>query len=285
MTTPPPILYKYLDPEGAIKTLENCTLKFSSPLELNDPFEGLFATITDEQVKYIIGKLYEAQKSIELWIFVLKDYLNISRVEAVSLWEGLGHHTSVEQIVHTTMNHFGEAWKDFHKKELAKIAISSFSETPTNLQMWAHYAKKHTGCVVGIFSVAFDFWFKVKYSSERIPQPLTEEEIKLVSIDSIRTKDTQWEHEKEWRLASHASELGKDEEKNLILPIAPKTIATIVLGVKCDERVKEAALNFIKKSKRACLQSAVIHPNDYAICLRSRNADSLLFWERRKANP
>lgn len=263
----PPILYKYLDPEGAIKTLENCTLKFSSPLSLNDPFEGLFSAITDDQINFIIGKLYHAKDSIELWTYLMKEYLNISGQEALSYWKGLGCRTSIEQIVHTTMDHFDDQWRKLHSETLGEIAISSFSETPTNLQMWAHYAKNHTGCVVGVVSAAFDFWLKVKYSSERIPQPLTEEEIKLVSMDSIRTKATLWEHEQEWRLVSYASELNKDEE-NLVLRIMPETITTIALGVRCDGKVREAALNFLKKNKMACLQSAAVHPNDFAIFLQ-----------------
>jgi len=32
-------LYKYLNYDGAKKTLENCTLKLSSPLAFNDPFD------------------------------------------------------------------------------------------------------------------------------------------------------------------------------------------------------------------------------------------------------
>lgn len=32
-------LYKYLNYDGAKKTLKNCTLKLSSPLVLNDPFD------------------------------------------------------------------------------------------------------------------------------------------------------------------------------------------------------------------------------------------------------
>jgi hypothetical protein len=32
-------LYKYLNYDGARKTLENCTIKLSSPLAFNDPFD------------------------------------------------------------------------------------------------------------------------------------------------------------------------------------------------------------------------------------------------------
>lgn len=37
----PNLLFKYLGEEGGIKTLENLTLMFSNPADLNDPFEFL----------------------------------------------------------------------------------------------------------------------------------------------------------------------------------------------------------------------------------------------------
>ena len=37
----PDLLFKYLDAEGGIKTLENLTLMFSNPADFNDPFEFL----------------------------------------------------------------------------------------------------------------------------------------------------------------------------------------------------------------------------------------------------
>lgn len=261
MTTPPAILYKYLDADGAIKTLENHTLKFSSPLELNDPFEGLFATITEEQIEHIINKL-KAQQSVEDWIYVLNDYLNIPRDEALSYWEGLGRNTSIEQIVHTTMDNFDGIWKERHKAELEKIALSSFSETPTNVLMWAHYTKKHTGCVIGVDSRAFDFWLKVRYSSERIPQPMTAKEIEFVSLDSIRTKAMTWEYEKEWRLVEFADKL-KAFEGNLIMPIKPETIKIVILGLRQEEQLRNTVRLFKHNHPKCEVCRATIHPVEY----------------------
>ena len=44
------LLYRYLDFDGGLKTLKDCALKATRPIDFNDPFEYLLKVETDRRL-------------------------------------------------------------------------------------------------------------------------------------------------------------------------------------------------------------------------------------------
>ena len=126
----PQILYKYLDAEGAIKTLENHTLKFSSPLDLNDPFECLFGEISSESVSELISELYKSHHFAKKWTQICRERLRLPKKRALALREHLDKDMTIEQIVYNTMKEYDAIRIERHKQTLDDCAISCFSDSP-----------------------------------------------------------------------------------------------------------------------------------------------------------
>jgi hypothetical protein len=122
--------YKYLPlDEGSLKILTEGTLKFTCPLEFNDPFDCMpsydpasidnLDKIRPDLIKQAgaYHKLSPAKRLQRKGVFVQ----NIRR--------------AVES-------------GDFAKGLISKLGVLSLSRIPTNILMWSHYADHHKGFVV-----------------------------------------------------------------------------------------------------------------------------------------
>lgn len=265
VATPPQILYKYLDVDGAIKTLENCTLKFSSPLSLNDPFECLYGGEPEGYRDLLLKTLYAAKDSECEWNRVCRERLGLKYQELVSAARrDLDKPGDFEKKIDEFLEEFGQQQAKCHKQTLRKFAISSFSELPDSILMWGHYADKHKGCVIGVYSNAFGEWYKVRYSSERVCRPMTKEDVRRIAMDSMRTKSTDWEYEHEWRLICPVDKLDT-RDGVLVMSIPPETIHTIILGIRADGRLEDVVRTFARKHPNCTVFRAIEHPSEYNI--------------------
>ena len=211
MTTPPPILYKYFDAEGAIKTLGNLSIKFSSPLSLNDPFEGLYGDISDANKEEVHKMLLRAKYSKNEWVRICETRLGISQEKALLGFELVDSEDlrwfeywfeQVYQVFVDTMHRcFGELRSDI----LVFKAITCFSANWSNLLMWGHYADKHRGCVIGFDTeklssqVGTPLQVKYPYDNRRVPMPTTVNTYydSQRATDTIITKPREWSYEEE----------------------------------------------------------------------------------------
>ncbi|WP_378082209.1 DUF2971 domain-containing protein [Aeromonas bestiarum] len=180
-----PVYYKYTNFYG-IKHLKNYTIRLSSPITLNDPFEG---RLNGDVLDFLKQKLEPEHLGLPSSIKNKKAKELISRLSF----------TRIKNIV----NPYG---------------IVSLSETPRNLLMWAHYANEHRGICIGFKPDLFDSQdaklrtthgaesylpIKVNYDSQR-PQNTSDEldineEIKLHIRNQLLTKSNDWMYEKEHR--------------------------------------------------------------------------------------
>lgn len=178
------IYYKYSKYFG-VKSLENLTLRLSSPSTLNDPFEGML----NENVK--------------------ERLLNIAKPE------DLGMHGYEHFFDKNMINQF---IKNKIQNLINRYGVVSLSETPINLLMWAHYANEHQGICIGFKPDLFDSLNKkekslygiesyhpqkVNYDSIR-PQNIEDEpesasEIREQARNQLLTKSNDWMYEKEHR--------------------------------------------------------------------------------------
>ena len=86
---------------------------------------------------------------------------------------------------------------------LKQSGIVCFSESWQSVLMWAHYAEKHTGLVLG-FDVDVVETDKVKYIEELLPSPMSDGVENWMTTEvymaAIQNKYIGWSYEREWRL-------------------------------------------------------------------------------------
>lgn len=136
----PKILYKYVTLESIEPILENASIKFTNPLEFNDPFDC-------NMPSFDLG-LVDIKK-------LIKDEFT----------KGLGierNNREFNQFLSSMMLEFKEIRNSILKDSKTMIAdwdvllggfrILSLTTKPDNILMWSHYARDHKGVVLGFKS-------------------------------------------------------------------------------------------------------------------------------------
>lgn len=228
-------IYKYICAENGILFLNNCQLRFNTPLNFNDPFDCDHSMIE-------IGEDYILK--------TMRNDKNYSRI------------TSNKNFPKSSI--YQNAIADFRDKKgdtireniLSRVGITCFSEKKHNVLMWAHYAKNHTGICID-----FDVKKLIIYLSQISKLDKAKSGIFLkVQYDEVRgnymygldnnvgtllmwlkTKSKDWEYEKELRLTL----LNWDATH---IPIPVSIIHAIYLGSKITP-VNEAEIKNICSMK------------------------------------
>jgi len=210
-------LYKYTDLKGVKEIIKNSTVRFSSPNIFNDPFElqlyddiifddefleDLCTNFADHLIKCDTKFLSEEMKSLRDVIINLSEHkLGILRQENRAK---IVNFDKAKRVKRESLTELQKSLNDF--------GILCFSETNDSLLMWAHYAEKHKGAVLGFRpNMELDSCFKlfkaVNYSQQRpvfLKNPSEFFDLKKNFKDRfeevIFTKSKEWEYEKECRL-------------------------------------------------------------------------------------
>ena len=190
-------LYKYTPVEGAEKILTYSSLKFSNPIEFNDPFDGTFPKVdfNDKSIIRTIQKeLAKAGGSLnpsDLRAFQeeLEPDLSVLRTE----WENV---------------------RSLHR-------ILSLTECNKNILMWSHYAELHKGIVFEFNLNSFSSHIhKVEYGKNYLQKELQsniKDVIRNIKNDApedekmyesffeilkryLYVKKKDWSYENEWRV-------------------------------------------------------------------------------------
>lgn len=150
--------------------------------------------------------------------------------------------------------------KQVHNSLGELIGISCFSETPTNLLMWSHYADKHSGiCVEYDFSRLFStvpnsLLLPVSYSTKRpllrLDKIMCQENGKVILdksryaeiipdvLKAIIIKGEIWSYEREWR---HIIPINSLNNRTACLPIISRIITGINISDENREKIVELA--------------------------------------------
>ncbi|MGC0844640.1 DUF2971 domain-containing protein [Pantoea agglomerans] len=185
--------YKYVTMEVAKIIISDSTLKFTSPINFNDPFDYHPAVLEKGFKKFT-------------------NRINLTYSKGVKRYK-TNHRESLKhlQILRS------EKFRAMYTREMS---ISCFSESPFILPMWAHYADNHKGCVIefefdsdNYFSTNLDLLmnnssydvlvpFEVNYSNNR--PPLYDEQGRTdqntTGFNASLTKSDEWSYEKELRV-------------------------------------------------------------------------------------
>lgn len=222
--------YKYLTAETALKILENRTLRYSSPVLFNDPFDtqtrvgygfemvDFMEAFTDELYRLAhdeqepIGNDNNALfRDIKAWWHkTIKSSDKMPRDVFKQKIREL-----VEAAVNWSTQYFQDTnswWRSFVKAS----RVFCVAEDPDNLLMWAHYSKDHTGLVIQFKCLLeLDTPLCVARQVNYVENPpiiaVLDKYIKYITgqatldndllfFNMILSKSIHWKYENEWRV-------------------------------------------------------------------------------------
>jgi len=240
------ILYRYCAPKR-LADLEAAKLRYCQPHLFNDPFElrPHFAESMSDEVALAVSK-----QEAEIWGMseedraAVFDFSRNPKVKARSV-------AIMRQIIF-----------QYSSRTSGFVCLSEHNDS---LLMWAHYAQRHEGFVVG-FDV--DEWNLTQGDAAISPQghlrqvvysetrPTAQYLINLSLQDIFFTKGKEWAYEAEWRVGRDLP-IGSDKSNALFLkviagqPIPPtfysdvhlfdfprKSVRTVIMGVRSSKKTK-----------------------------------------------
>lgn len=187
------ILYKYCDQLGIVKILESLELKLPYISQVNDPFECLPIYYCPKDKTAIEKRFLSALKRRNMP--TPADYK-----------QRLNEQFEKGEIQRYLVESQQKLQKDWNQRKGCLLSVSKTAKEPV---MWAHYADKHKGVVIGI---DFDSVFHEKrgiqmdpvdYSKEHPKINILEEPEGSVSLEAfdkaLMTKSDSWIYEEEFR--------------------------------------------------------------------------------------
>jgi hypothetical protein len=274
------MFFKYIDFDGAKKTLSEASLLFSSPLRFNDPFDMSVGSLTayqlgEQSLQKIIhlefNKYIESEREINLngpnksqkTCADLREIFNILPDQAKKkLSEKIKEENP--QIDEGKINRLQAQVLELVKQELGKTGIFCASQTSDNILLWSHYADNHQGLVLG-FEInkedsIFNLFRPVNYSNTRptlykSPEDFIQKSLSQPKENVIRkyldeitfTKETNWSYEKEIRIS--VADLIEDPnfEKTNLQNFKPSRLKKIFLGLNMAAEDKQTISQIIKR--------------------------------------
>lgn len=265
--------YKYASPEAAIAILKNKTVRYSSPLTFNDPFDvqaglhfdfnledllekfvdhiGRFASTPNVQPvdkDHPIGQIaLMARKNFPTHGFDKKAWLKLMEYN---------FNEDLIPIIRRTQSDFQNYWKDM----LPTVRVFCVSENRDNLLMWAHYAKDHTGVVFEFLSLpehgnALSVAQQVQYVDSPPPffneQEWLDDFITTKPFDDkalhrryVLHKSRDWSYEKEWRVWYPDSQF---EGHHDYLEVSENEFPAIFIGCRAEEKITDDIIAMTRK--------------------------------------
>ena len=153
--------YKYLTPETTMAVLNSQSVRYSSPLAFNDPFDiqaglhfefeltGLHEKIIDRIHAFAAAPSAPNVDSSDVWgqiVLKAREYYpthGFNKKHWIELTAP--PFAGVNKIIAATQEQYKAHWQE---KLLPSIRVFCVCEERDNLLMWAHYAKDHTGAVI-----------------------------------------------------------------------------------------------------------------------------------------
>jgi hypothetical protein len=230
--------YKYRPwDEYAKRTLLENHIFFSSPSEVNDPFDCRFPDIvkpTPEQLK----KYLEFQ-----YVYLRNSGLNKSFIRGGLLLFNAYIEASVRKRASPSWEEVVDEAKDLI---LRRSSFCSMSEVNNSPLMFSHYADGHKG-------VVFQFHHTLEYSLAHVEAVQYEKVFDVLDIfndidcddellvqAAMFRKSDHWNYEHEWR----AFRLGKSKG---VLNFDPRCISGIIFGCKMPVQSRIEAIEIAKK--------------------------------------
>ncbi len=251
------IVYKYL-PIERLTYLDDELLRFTQPLELNDPFEWMPILPSKDEIITIIETVAKEN------ILLIENY-NLAREKKR---QAIVDYTkkykdSIKAVLNDEPNNFGEQFYNRAITSLgSKVGLFSLSRRWNSPLMWAHYTNSHKGFCVGFARNSGYFEAKgnpidptfiiqpVIYTENRIKVPVE----RGVKIDPkiVLTKSIDWKYEEEERIITLLTLADKTIETKpydiCLFRIPHMTISEIIVGAKIEEDNFKVIHSFCRKN-------------------------------------
>ena len=252
----PPLVYKYrnwTDQYHKDLLLKN-ELFFTSPKDFNDPFDCRIPydysfIATEDRIKAYINKKREDHKDESTFKGndlekILKDFENRLRNEP-------------NQI----QKQFNDLYFDGVDKH---FGVLSLSERWNSILMWSHYADNHKGYCIGFWEEKLRNSFiatggRVIYPPQNyFPRIDPMGDFLENMIRQSHTKSSEWNYEKEYRLAKiFYPQIARNEER--IQKFPDEFISEIIIGLNASQQTRDDLLQ-IGRQKNINVYKAVKSP-------------------------
>lgn len=279
--------FKYYTTESTKITLKTTSLKWSSPLLFNDPFDNQFElrykepddSLVASQLKQFLEIITSPEPlrpnqfgpKTAIMEFIRQVHMQNPDIEYTENHLTYLRGGVIEGIERVTA-YMPEANAEI-RRVMADTSVFCLSETHDNLPMWSHYAQNHTGAVIE-FRVLPEVDSPtlvakpVRYSKE-MPrlnfadladfEKLCHEIVEIITL----TKSDVWAYEKEWRIVSGLRDNIKSYE---ILPCHPEEIGEVYIGCKMTDADKAEVIEIThSKYEHAKVFQAQKHPREFAL--------------------
>lgn len=264
-------LHKYVGPER-IDILANGRVRFTQPIDLNDPFEFmpyLRSILPPEHEDAVL--LQRLPEIREMFRDALEAELSKHALppEVAAFGRKLVLQTADDQyLMKATKNgfaHIAEAGKGRFGRHIQerlgeRLGFLSLAERADNLVMWAHYGACHRGFVLE-FDASNPFFhrsspptvvgrvMKVVYQRSR-PEVIAYDPTVPIEVfwdrlvtDLLLTKGDDWSYEQEWRMVVPLDDVAAYphvvKDRNHLFEFAPTALRRVVIGARATTETRE----------------------------------------------
>jgi Protein of unknown function (DUF2971) len=250
--------YKYVAPSTAKIVLSNRTLRWSSPLVFNDPFDvprNLSFRFTARELQEALAEDLAAMietgaPSPPHAMPMLGFLLNALRNNPNPAYRAfIANDLRTNALQHIPVPKIGfRALQEFWDNNIPSMRILCVSENAASTAMWAHYAVGHTGAAFEFEALdAVDSPLlmvrPVQYQDDPPKLPSKQEwvesmmgrhpiDLKELFKEYQYVKESQWGYEREWRVVSYArpGESGQFSDYNF----SAQELRRVVMGANCS---------------------------------------------------
>jgi hypothetical protein len=243
-------LYKYL-PSERTNVLTDRRIRFTQPAALNDIFEFrpvLGQLTSEESIHARLEDRFKDRVMAELEKLCLLPPETANQVlEKVLQQNGL----VADLMVKMQGPLLRELAQPINTKINENIGVLSLSELADHKLMWAHYAERSTGFVVGFDSEnpffqqrrsevdEFGYLRKVHYEEKRPNVDFAN----TSSLEWFQVKAKEWEYEQEWRIVRPLSDASQHFEQKpfdiFLFAFPPEAVVEIIAGTHTSAETKD----------------------------------------------
>ncbi|WGQ10728.1 DUF2971 domain-containing protein [Pedobacter gandavensis] len=228
------VVFKYLDFDSGLKTLQNQNIIFSRPDRFNDPFDcrvELLEVDLNMTRKHMAGAFARMLKNDYTKRFRLKRQLDKASDQ------------QLEDLTRRSLS-----------AEFAQRGVTCFSTSFEEVLMWAHYCKNHTGICIGfdlvkLYSFLRNYGHEIGYFPVDYVDSINKKSLYPVNAEAImymlKTKSDIWKYEKEVRIIG--SKFTFDEKLMSFIKLPKEIFTHVYIGINVTPNKRDEVLSLAKE--------------------------------------
>ena len=245
--------FKYVSAATALLILQRCTLRWSSPILFNDPFDvprelsfGISSAdivrACSRRMASLIEEPPEDTSDLEPKVRLIVETVKrgITSELRAQLLAGLEDLSETHRPPGESMEEFRKMWREL----LPNFRILCLTESPAHAAMWYHYADRYTGVVIELRCdddldsawlaarpVSYAIGKPAVYTADGWAKYLTTDKmlaLERMLHDATFTKSPDWSYEREWRITSFKGP--RDTGPFTDYRLNPSEVAAVYLG-------------------------------------------------------